>query len=446
MLTSYRPVTNVPFLSKIIEKAIDQQMNLHLQNNALMNSRQSAYRSGHSVEHVLAHVNNEVLRDLDSNRVCFLALLDQSAAFDLVPHDQLLDVLRSEYGISSTVLRWFASYLKGRTTCVVIDTIDGSRAMSPATVVDTGVPQGSILGPKLFTCYINSISKVLENFNIFYHLYADDIQLLMSCYPTCTDLVSKANVLKNCLFNVERFLQQRGLKLNYSKTEIMLIGSHHNLQTVDYNVLNSIFNVKIKVCVRNLGVSFDCHMTFSKFVSDICKRSFYHLFNIRRIRNFISYSTCKYLICSLVLSTLDQCNSLLYGISSELLNKLQRVQNAAARVLTCSSRFAHITPVLFRLHWLPISYRIQFKILCIVYKCVSNQAPSYLIDVFKMYTPIRDLRSSFSNYLVCPFNNRSFGDRSFSSAGARMWNDLPVDIRAAASFNVFKKTPKNSFF
>ena len=145
---------------------------------------------------------------------------------------------------------------------------------------------------------------------------------------------------------------------------------------------------------RNIGVTFDNHFLFNELVASICKSSFYHLRNISYIRKYPSSTTTEILsVHAFVSSKLDHCNSLLYGLPNYQVKKLQHVQNAAARLISLSRKHEHITPILLNLHWLPIHYRIMFKILLITYKALNNLTPSYIRDLLTPYIPSRQLRS-----------------------------------------------------
>ena len=134
--------------------------------------------------------------------------------------------------------------------------------------------------------------------------------------------------------------------------------------------------------------------------------AFYYLYNMRRIRKYLSRSVTESLVHAFITSRIDYCNSLLYGLPNSHIMKLQRIQNAAARLVTGTPRFCHVTPLLFHLHWLPISYRIKFKILLLTFKCLYGQAPNYLIDLITIKKQSRySLRSNESSiFLELPGN------------------------------------------
>ena len=184
-------------------------------------------------------------------------------------------------------------------------------------------------------------------------------------------------------------------------------------------------------------------------INNICSLSFYYLYNIRRIRKYLSHQSAISLIPLNITSKLDYCNSLLYGLPTIHINKLQRVQNAAARLVTNTPCICHITPILEDLHWLPIKYRIELKIVLLTFKCLHGLAPQYLVDLIAVAAQSRyNLR--FRNVtLLVPANARSLptlGDRAFQSAAPKLWNSLPAEIRNIQTLTSFKRAFKTYFF
>ena len=163
--------------------------------------------------------------------------------------------------------------------------------------------------------------------------------------------------------------------------------------------------IEVSSNARNIGVTFDTNMNLEKHVMNTCKTAFYHLRNIARIRNCLSQDEAEILVHAFISSKLDFCNALLYDLPQSVLDRLQYVQNCSARLVTKTSRSEYITPVLRRLHWLPIRQRITYKVLVLTYKALNGMAPQYLVDLLQHYTPTRQLRSSSMNLLVIPKSN-----------------------------------------
>lgn len=288
------------------------------------------------------------------------------------------------------------------------------------------------------------LSEIAKRFNVLYHFYADDSQLYVSFNPK--ENVSLEN-LESCISSIKSWMQVNMLKLNDGKTEFIVFASRHSLSTLDKVPLH-IGSVEIAPCdkVRNLGAMFDSTLSMEAFVNDKIKSCIFYLCCIHRIRRFLTLDAAKHLVYAYVISRLDYANSLLSGANKGLIHKLQVVQNSAARLVFGANRFAHATPLLQSLHWLPIEQRIAFKINTLTFKCLHNLAPIYLSNLIEWYTPGRSLRSSNSSLLSCHRSNTSYGSRSFCNYAPVMWNALPLDLRSSQSLIQFRKSLKTFLF
>jgi len=193
--SSYRPISNLPYISKLIEHVVARRFSVHSSKFNLLPVQQSAYRPFHSTETALLSVHNDLVRSTDNGRISLLVLLDLSAAFDTVDHNILLSVLSNRFSINSTALRWFESYLTDRTQYF---TYAGEKTTS--SPVDCSVPQGSVLGPRCFVSYTEDIIEVLEQHAVQSHLYADDTQFHDSCRPNDTGPLRRR--LSNCAADI----------------------------------------------------------------------------------------------------------------------------------------------------------------------------------------------------------------------------------------------------
>ena len=179
----------------------------------------------------------------------------------------------------------------------------------------------------------------------------------------------------------------------------------------------------------------------------MCKASNFYLRALRHIRNFISENTAKTIARSMVEGRLDYCNSVLYGASTTNINKLQRVQNSLARVVARSKRYDHITPILAELHWLPVKFRIHFKMAVTTFKVLTTQEPNYLADLIRLHVPSRNLRSSGKNLLHVDRANLDFAQRAFCHAAPAVWNSLPQHLIAdLSSLTTFKRLLKTYYY
>jgi hypothetical protein len=444
ILKHYRPVSNLPFISKILEKVVDARLEHHLVTNELHEGFQSAYRKCHPTETALLKVQNDILEALDKGSATVLIMLDLSAAFDTIDHQTLLKRFERVFGISGHALEWVSSYLCDRYQVVAIDS-----ELSKPVLLQHGVPQGSVLGPKKYTMYTKPLGDLIQRYGLHYHFYADDTQLYVSFKPNNDIEKNEAlELIEKCLTDIESWMHKNMLKLNADKTEVMLFLSKHNakvMEDVSVNVGDSA--ITSTSSVKNLGVIFDANMNMEQQVNNVCRSGYYQLRNIGHIRRYLTNHATKSLVNDLVSSRLDYCNVLLCGLPQTILNKLQRVQNTAAPIVTRTSRRSHITPVLKELHWLPVKHRVQFKILMHTYKALNGKAPKYISDMLSVYQPRRALRSMDSLSLVVPrAKTATYGNRQYKCMAPKLWNALPAHIREARTLGAFKAQLKTHFF
>ena len=183
-------------------------------------------------------------------------------------------------------------------------------------------------------------------------------------------------------------------------------------------------------------------------INKSCKAAYYHLYNIRHIRKYLSHETVETLMHTFITSSLDYCNSLLYAIPAIDLNILQRVQNAAVRLIRNIPRWEHITPVLHSLHWLPIKLRINYKILLLTFKALNRLAPSYIQDLISIKVKSTyNLRSNTDTILTIPRKAlKTLGDRAFCVAAPTLWNKPPRNVHGINNLETFKASLKSYLF
>lgn len=435
-LSNYRPISNLPFISKILERVVLIQLQSYLSANSLHETFQSGFKALHSTESALLRVSSDIFTETDSGKSMALVLLDLSSAFDLVDHEVLLRRLETSVGFRGVVLQWFRSYLNNRCFSVRI-----GHQSSTSVPLNCGVPQGSILGPILFILYLLPLASIFNKYEVSFHLYADDTQVY---FPLKHNDKNGLQPLFACLSDLKLWLSSNFLNLNENKTEIIIFGPKENCV---FDVERGSLAPYETHCARNLGFLFDHNLKFEKQISAVVKSCFFQLRQLSKVKPFLTQSNLQIVIHAFVTSRLDYCNSLYFGLSQSSLSRLQLVQNAAARLLTGTRKYESITPILFKLHWLPVKFRIDFKILLFVYKALNNLAPQYLTDLLCPYTPSRTLRSSDHCLLIVPRSRlKKRGDRAFAAAGPKLWNSLPLYIRLAPSVSIFKSSLKTFLF
>ncbi len=231
-------------------------------------------------------------------------------------------------------------------------------------------------------------------------------------------------------------------------TEVLLITSQYRTKPIpDISIQFNNSTIVPSDTARNLGVIFDNHFNFHQHISQTVKSGYYHLRNIKHILRYLPPNLCETLVHAFVTSRIDNCNSILANMNITQIHRIQKLQNSAARLLTGTSRRQHITPILMKLHWLPVQYRITYKILVTTYKCLHSIAPSYLSNTISLHKSTRITRQSNSTQLHVPIPKRvHFGERSFSYASPKLFNALPLSIRNSITLANFQASLKHHLF
>lgn len=309
-------------------------------------------------------------------------------------------------GIQDTALTLLSSYLADRTFSVELGDSASKLFKFPC-----GVPQGSPLSPTLFNIYVVPLASIIRECGFLAVSYADNTQVVVS---TSSNVEETADCFNCCMKQVNKWMQSNCLKLNSEKTEVMLLGSDSSLWTPRW------WPASLGECptpvpkVKNLGFIFDDKLTFNCKINKLSSTFWFILKMIRKIRPFIPHDALKTLVPALALSRLDYGNTLYMRIQSQYLLKLQRLQNAAARLVLDIPRFEPVSHRLWALHWLPVDKRITFKSQCLAFKALHGIGPQFSSTHLKWYVPAKSLRSAHSKLLQTPkFKQVRWGGRSF---------------------------------
>ena len=362
-----------------------------------------------------------------------LVLLDLSAAFDTVDHNKLLEILEMEIGIEGVALSWFKSFLKGRTQKVKIgdDCSDLSELLY-------GVAQGSVLGPILFKIYIRSFYKHVADTKFNVEGFADDHQLIKQFLISLQKIALGDNIV-DCLKHIGLWMNEYFLKLNESKTKILIMAPPSVQPQI---VIRGIFIGKD--CIRfvdsakNLGIILDNILSFESQINKVVKVCFATLKKLHQIKCYLSKDELQELVCSLIFSQMDYCNSLYMGVNSTLMQKLQNVQNCAAKLIMKRIIPAgEMDKIISDFHWLKVKFRCIYKLLLIVHNCIHNRAPNEIMSLLQYADSdrtmnLREVRSS-----------SKYGGKAFSRVGPKMWNLLPRTVRDVVDALEIKKALKS---
>ena len=440
--SSYRPVSNLSFLSKLVERVVLSRLQRHMNSINYNCNTQFGYKKYHGTETLLLKLVNDLLVGLDSKSGVVLVLIDLSAAFDTVDHNKLLNILAKQLNIQGTALKWFKSYLKGRTQRVIID-----NHLSEPLELQFGVPQGSVLGPILFNIYITSLSDVFCNAGFQTLSYADDNSGYQAFSLSSASRSLNVSV-PQLLNDISNWMQNYYLQLNEDKTKIIVFGSRFFKSNLSINEVTTHNNEIISIVdqVKYLGVYLDDRLSMKGHINKITSQCYLNLSKIKSIRSFLSQQQCELLINATVTSRIDYSNALYFKLSwSNRLSKLSKIQSYASKIILKRGRRQGLplTDRLNILHWLPIEQRVAFKVLLTVFKCLHGKAPPLLNSLILLNSYGRQ-RNTLSTRLFYPTS--SFGQRAFSYYAPRLWNALPSNLRSIELLSEFKTKLKTYLF
>ena len=320
----------------------------------------------------------------------------------------------------------------------------GPRA-SPR-LVDCSVPQGSVLGPQGFIAYTEDLAELIEEHLLGHHMYADDTQLI--AHLTINAIPSVATRLQNSIEAIQVWCNSRRLQLNPTKTELIWFGSKTNLKKIadlNLNLYIGLDIIKPVNVVRDLGVYMDSELSMKHHISTVVRACFFHLRRLKSIRRILGADVTSGLVSAFVTTRIDYCNSILAALPQSSIDPLQRVQNAAARLITGTGTREHITPALRSLHWLPVKFRLTFKLCVLMHLVHIGRAPTYLSDMVMATADLPSrgrLRSSNTFRYELPILKRKFGERGFSYAGPKAWNNFLFALQELTDTCTFKRQLK----
>ena len=428
-LDNYRPISVTPIVSKIFERIVFDQLYQYLNENNLLTNCQSGFRSLHSTLTALLEATNNWSVNIDNGLLNGVVFIDLKKAFDTIDHEILLRKLAS-YGADKNALAWFDSYLSHRSQkCNVNGNLSNAKELS------CGVPQGSIIGPLLFLIYINDLPNSLSIASA--KMFADDTHISVSA-TNQTDLETSVNAELN---NLNCWLKANRLSLNIAKTEFMIIGSRQKLLAegnpeprirIDNKSIEKVTHT------RSLGLIIDNRLTWAIHISEISKKVSMAIGAMKRIRPCITTAAAVQTYNFLILPHFDYCSPVWDGLNNELSEKLQKIQNRAARVITKTSYDTRSRLLRKKLHWDTLAVRRKKQKVTLVFKTLNKKSPVYLQDLFTPYCTDYNLRNS-EQKLALPIPRTNYLKRSFSYDGAILWNNLPQQVRIIDSLGQFKR-------
>ena len=429
---NYRPVSILCIISKILEKAVYQQLESHLIKNNLLYEFQSGFRSAYSTDTCLIHLFDHIKSQTAKGLYTGMVMIDLQKAFDTVDHQILCSKLQA-MGVSN--VKWFQSYLTGRKQLV---NVNGTE--SNLEDITCGVPQGSILGPLLFLCYVNDMS-ISINSDCKLLLYADDSTIIFS--HKNPEFISQklGKELESC----SEWLIDNKLSLHLGKTECILFGPKRKLTTVtDFQITCHGHVIKSQSSIKYLGIDIDQNLSGEITVNDIIKKVNSRLRFMYRKAKCLSSETRKTLSMALIQCHFDySCSSWYAGISKGLKNKLQVAQNKTARFIkNMGPRTTIKQKELSSLGFLNVESRVKQLRLNHVHKIFNNTCPSYLKNNFVRINEHHTYSTRSSHYNFVTPKIKGSECTSFYYNAIHDWNSLPESIKTITDPKRFKKEVK----
>ena len=429
----FRPISILPVLSKIFERAATNQIVEFLEKNGLLYFSQHAYRKNHSTTTALIETTNFIYSELDKKNYVGLVATDLSKAFDTLSHDLLLTKLQN-MGFGYSSITWFRSYLSNRTQQTKLGNIRSSIATTEA-----GVPQGSILGPILFISFTADFHCNFPNSNIY--AYADDTQILLSA-KTLQDLKLQ---VENTIALAQTWFTNNSLKINPTKTEIMVFSNKEIKHPISFSVdddgtTKNIFNKKK---IKILGVILDDRLTWHDHIKKVKSRASGAIRNLARTTPHLPLKSRKTLYDALVTPHFSYCDVVWGGANRTISSELQRTGNFAAKAMLGMKKRDSASEALKRLNMMTLDKKRDVHLGVMTHKLIQGKGPRELVSMCQSLTKRRHhhfTRHSARQDMGSIQHRTAKSESSFTQRSIKCWNNIPQTIRNIDNASNFKKS------
>lgn len=434
--SNYRPISILPTISKLFEKHVNKHLMAYLNKYNLLHENQSGFRPKHSCQTALVKLINDWMECIDKGDMVGALFIDFRKAFDLVDHAILVKKL-SLYKFNYSAIKWFESYLSSRKQA-----IESEKGLTEFTTVQSGVPQGSILGPTLFLIFINDLPLCFQKTSS--DLYADDTTI----HTHSKDINVIEDDLQSEFENTQNWGKENNMDIHMNKTTCMLVGSRQRLsRSRSLNIQANDATIQCVSKQKLLGIYIDENLSWTAHIDHLCAIISSKISLLRQLAIYVPTHVQKLYYQGYILPYIDY-GSVTWGSSSGTnIERLAKLQKRAARIILHADYDTPSVEMFSKLGWLSIQDRLKYNKAVLTYRAVNNLSPEYITQLLKPVSEVhpRNLRSSENGSLYVPKARTALYDSSFSCSAPRLWNALPQTVKSCGSLPTFKQSLKTIF-
>ena len=426
--SNYRPLSILPIVSKIFERAATDQLVKYLEENKILNKTQHAYRKKHSTQTCLMEIMDFIYTEREKGKIIGIASLDLSKAFDSISHSHLIEKMK-KIGLNTSSLQWCTSYLENRKQKTKF-----KKFTSGEDKVTSGVPQGSILGPVLFICFMNDMADIFGDSKVC--SYADDTQIIISG-SSAKQVKAKLEELIN---RAQKWYTNNSLQNNAGKTETMIVGNKNNAEKIYIKVSENgkIKKLEPKKSIKILGIHIDEQLNWNEHIQNVRNKATNSIRNLNRINHLIPMKYRMLLYNSLVASHYNYVDTVWSGCGKNNEKRLQLTQNFAARSMLGLKKHTSATDALQTLKLLPLKDKRKVHEAVYVHKAMHDKLPSQVTEHYTDFKPQPNLRSASNLTLNIPKHKTQQYQHSPTYRTIKSWNSTPTSFRTEEITNTFK--------
>ena len=424
---NYRPVSVLSCFSKIFERIVYNRIFTFISKYNIIFKGQYGFRPGHSTEHALTHVVNNLHKAFENKQTSVGVFLDLSKAFDTIDHQILLQKLYY-YGIRGNALDWIGSYLFNRKQFTSFKDVN-----SDLVQIQCGVPQGSILGPLLFVLYVNDIGNVSQNCSVI--LFADDTNIFFTGH----DMRELEILIGNELDKFHHWFSSNKLSLNIEKTNYIVFSNKRNVKNDICHISMNRRYLREADHVKFLGVYIDSNLTWKNHIQFIASTIAKSTGILSKLKHILPRNILRTLYLTLIYPQLTYCLTIWSGTCKTYLSNIMVLQKRAIRHISFASYNDHTSKLFSSLHLLKLQDLINLRVALFTYSSIHNILPVSLQNVFNYNLDVHTHNTRNAHNIHIPRCNSAFAKNNLLYRASITWNKLPLEVRYLPTIKSFKR-------